>query len=607
MLKKINKKYVYIIALLTLTISLIVGISYISSSFSLATGNITITSANTCSDSKLYDRLACMSVVESKKSKYVSDYINFGLKTQSKEEIETADEKNGKGLYEYTKTMNDTYPVYYYRGDVENNNIKFGGFCWKIVRTTSTGGTKIIYNGEPNGSGQCVDDSSISHNIGEANFGENNADYMILSDEVFTENLDGKSYYMQYNQDAHTEEDLYLSTEYTYDPETNYYTLTNPQTYSWENDYDSLEGYYYCSLTSSVNTCESLYYIVIPDYDSAQSVQLNDGEDLVSADIEMAFGTGYIDNGDGTYTLEEVRHIKKTEWRSYCYYGYNYVCMDNNETCSDIKSMSSTDNEKFYYRGMDESIDFGKNVTYDGSNYALQDTISVWDFSENNTDELYTLNNYNYTFYNLEDHTSVYNIRGRNFTPSISGKYFKAIKLINGNTTSTNYTDTSIKEMVEQWYEDNLQSVSSKVEDTIYCNDKRNFYYNEYITSRAQQRFLKGMIDLECDTEDSYSVSNTIGNGKLSYPIALLSLDEAIMAGVHEEYNDDKYTYLYNEESFYLMTPYRNEIDMFYLYKDQKKYSDSILSQYVRPVVSLKNSVQITSGTGTLNDPYIVS
>ena len=79
----------------------------------------------------------------------------------------------------------------------------------------------------------------------------------------------------------------------------------------------------------------------------------------------MAFGTGYIDNGDGTYTLEEVRHIKKTEWRSYCYYGYNYVCMDNNETCSDIKSMSSTDNEKFYYRGMDESIDFGKNVTYD--------------------------------------------------------------------------------------------------------------------------------------------------------------------------------------------------------------------------------------------------
>ena len=43
----------------------------------------------------------------------------------------------------------DTYanPVYYYKGNVQNNNVLFAGFCWKIVRTTETGGVKIVYNG----------------------------------------------------------------------------------------------------------------------------------------------------------------------------------------------------------------------------------------------------------------------------------------------------------------------------------------------------------------------------------------------------------------------------------------------------------------------------
>ena len=40
-----------------------------------------------------------------------------------------------------------TNPVYYFNGAVEDNNVLFAGFCWKIVRTTDTGGVKMIYNG----------------------------------------------------------------------------------------------------------------------------------------------------------------------------------------------------------------------------------------------------------------------------------------------------------------------------------------------------------------------------------------------------------------------------------------------------------------------------
>lgn len=51
------------------------------------------------------------------------------------------------GIYTRSGTENDQYPVYYYRGSIENNNVVFAGFCWKMVRTTSTGGVKLVYNG----------------------------------------------------------------------------------------------------------------------------------------------------------------------------------------------------------------------------------------------------------------------------------------------------------------------------------------------------------------------------------------------------------------------------------------------------------------------------
>ena len=55
---------------------------------------------------------------------------------------------NGKGVYMRAGTENDAYPIVYYRGAVDNNNVVFNNKCWKAVRTTDTGGVKLIYNGE---------------------------------------------------------------------------------------------------------------------------------------------------------------------------------------------------------------------------------------------------------------------------------------------------------------------------------------------------------------------------------------------------------------------------------------------------------------------------
>jgi len=66
-----------------------------------------------------------------------------------------ASETNGIGLMMRDGTQNDEYPIVYYRGDVNNNNVIYAGYCWLIVRTTETGGIKLIYNGDVNDDGSC--------------------------------------------------------------------------------------------------------------------------------------------------------------------------------------------------------------------------------------------------------------------------------------------------------------------------------------------------------------------------------------------------------------------------------------------------------------------
>ena len=99
--------------------------------------------------------------------------IDFAKKAIISDDIATA---NGNGVNVYQENNQD---IYYYRGQVNNNNVIWANICWKIVRTTSGGGTKIIYNGSPstvNGVKQCNATGTaaqISYN-GTRNFKFNN-------------------------------------------------------------------------------------------------------------------------------------------------------------------------------------------------------------------------------------------------------------------------------------------------------------------------------------------------------------------------------------------------------------------------------------------------
>lgn len=608
MLKKINKKYIYIVLVLFLTLSFIVGFSLVNSSFTLATGSISM-ETKSCSNSKLYDRIACMSSLDSIESKYVDYGIRFNVEVETKEDIDQSEEKNGLGIYELTRTMNDTFPIYYYRGDVDNNNVKFGGYCWKIVRTTSTGGTKIIYNGEPKENGSCSDDTADSHIIGTSSFGNNNSDYVKTSQSNSYYNVYGER--MTYKYGLSTSANLNFSTSYTYDTNTHKYILDNPEQHVWSSDYSSLKNYYTCSLSSAESECSSIWYVLASYSSSATFFKLENGKTLQDIDTTIAISDSYVDNGNGTYTLKNAEHIKKSEWPENYYRSFYYVCLDNNETCSNIKSINKKDVEYIWYTSADDPITFAKSITYDGTNYILHDTIDCWDFSVNNQEEIYNLYYYDYTFQGLSDHTSVYKIYSRNYT-AYNGTSISMIvnEINNGNLEPVRSTDSSIKTVIDNWYTTNLSTVSTKIEDTPYCNDTRKYRINmsgsgislnSYAIRRGQQR----QIDLNCNDYDSYTVGNT-GNGLLTYPIGLLTYDEVSLAGVPLSGYGYNNSYLKSESDFYLMTPYTINKNACYS-QSSGGVEYSIANKGVRPAISLKNSVQITSGIGTLSDPYIVS
>ena len=94
--------------------------------------------------------------------------------------------ENGGVASEYTGAHQDSFngngneKVYHwylpnfsiqYNEVLNKNNVIFAGFCWQIIRTTDTGGVKIIYNGEPI-DGNC-NVSNASRIIGTSKFNPN--------------------------------------------------------------------------------------------------------------------------------------------------------------------------------------------------------------------------------------------------------------------------------------------------------------------------------------------------------------------------------------------------------------------------------------------------
>ena len=434
-------------------------------------------------DEPIYNKLRNDAVMDNINSTYVNNTtpgIDFS---------KISSNTNGKGLYIRSGTETDAYPIVYYRGAVDNNNVYFAGKCWQIVRTTDTGGTKMIYNGENTGT---EDAPACENTEGTSRQITLNIDGIDTNTFAYAgKNLNNSPAYLGYTHgtvyplanNVYTD-GAYFGNGFTYDETNNLYSLTNAKI--------GIDNYhhYTCNLTTENGTCANIRY----------------------------------------------------------YFTY---------------------------------------YTQDGNNY--------------------------YQYFTLSNGKSIYD----------------AV-----DEMQENRYNSSAKKYVDQWYEENISNTEyeSEIEDTVYCNDRSIYQLgglnpnggetagnvNSTVIYSANNRALESFnpITICPKINDSFTVSTKFGNGKLNYPIALINLDEMMLAGGKMNTNNTSY-YLYTDKHFHVMTPFnfrRNGVSQVISYVKYPSPFNGALSASstgddsigLRPVISLKQESSILSGTGTGSDPYII-
>lgn len=200
--------------------------------------------------------------------------------------------------------------------------------------------------------------------------------------------------------------------------------------------------------------------------------------------------------------------------------------------------------------------------------------------------------------------------------------------------THANINDSTIKTVIDTWYQNNLSSHSKFIADAIYCNDREVVQVNNVAgmtltgngagtNESAYAGVNRTNVDhaptLKCKNKnDRFTTSSTLGNGALTYPIALITSDEVVMAGgsgfdaTTSTFiaNDNYYLYTKNGGYWYwTMTPSAfmgGGAFVDYVDSDGGVYVGSVYGNgAVRPVVSLKSDA-ISGGVGTVNNPFYV-
>ena len=179
---------------------------------------------------------------------------------------------------------------------------------------------------------------------------------------------------------------------------------------------------------------------------------------------------------------------------------------------------------------------------------------------------------------------------------------------------TANTTDSTIKTLIDTWYKNNMTNYTDKLEDTVFCSDR------SYTTNGSTLNFAtKTRLDvnktptLKCkNLKDRFTVDINNGNGNLTYPVALITADETVYAGV--VLNSANSTFYLKIGTWYVtMSPYdftSSAPHVLYIGSGGiLKGADGGVydaSGAVRPVISLKPGIAMTGGSGTATDPFIV-
>ena len=196
------------------------------------------------------------------------------------------------------------------------------------------------------------------------------------------------------------------------------------------------------------------------------------------------------------------------------------------------------------------------------------------------------------------------------------------------NATHANTNDSTIKGVLDTWYEENLlNNYATYLADTGFCGDRSiastaglwypndttlgygsnvTYYgtYNRLYNNKTPQFLCSQSNDLYT------TASSNKGNKALDYPIGLITADEVAYAGGLVDLRNTSY-YLYTGDFYWIMSPrdfsssFAHEWRVFDI-GSLGSGTVRVSSSGVRPVINLKSSVEIAGGNGTASNPYVV-
>ena len=402
------------------------------------------------------------------------------------------------GSHKDSFTQNPSNKIYHMYADsdtngtaiLDKNNVVFAGHCWQMVRTTDTGGVKMIYNGE------AVDNQCLSTRGTHVGYASG------------TSLLLNSSYW--------------YGTDYTYDSTTKTFKISGTtEQATWnETTGPGLVGKYTCKSTSVDGTCATLY-LVESYYDttSAYVISLNSNSNY------SQFGTLQFNASSNSPT----------------YVGYMYGDVYAYSTTSGTTSQSFTATQtmlqftylrtSFWYA---QAIDYG---TLTANRYSLVSPYQVSSTSDYpNLVEKYTFGSSNQT----NTATSVYYIAGVNNTTMYykqlqSGNLLSAYEPIvfgdsirdNGDGTYTINNPTNVT--LSDWY-------------TNYANYKEKYTCSDSSTTCASPRYTTAT------TSTNYTYINAGEKIMIGKTRSGLTLTDTLLVRKDElvinssNYSDYKYT-----------------------------------------------------------------
>ena len=197
--------------------------------------------------------------------------------------------------------------------------------------------------------------------------------------------------------------------------------------------------------------------------------------------------------------------------------------------------------------------------------------------------------------------------------------------------THANINNSTIKTANDAWYKTNIQDkgYGDYVADAIYCGDRQVVSFpemgltgNGIGTQNTAYGFFgrfslseEGMPtnftpSLKCAQEnDRFTTTTSLGNGDLTYPVGLLTVDEVNMAGAIVIDTNYSY-YLYTGDYYWLFSPAGFDsggANVWGVRGGGGLSADTVAdSSGLRPVISLKSNIGF-SGNGTMNNPFEIS